>query len=55
MSTSLLAGIVLLVLGFLFLTVWAVHFLLTILGWVLIIAGAVWLFRAFTGRKSDRL
>jgi uncharacterized membrane protein HdeD (DUF308 family) len=50
MNSAFLAGIVLLVLGFLFITVWAVHILLTVLGWVLIVAGAVWLFRAFTSR-----
>jgi uncharacterized membrane protein HdeD (DUF308 family) len=53
MSTGFLAGIVLLILGFLFITVWAVHILFTILGWVMIVAGAVWLFRAFTSRRTD--
>jgi uncharacterized membrane protein HdeD (DUF308 family) len=53
MSTGLFAGILLLIFGFLFITVWAVHFLLVVLGWVLIVAGAVWLFRAFTGRRSN--
>lgn len=50
MSTT--AAIIALVLGILILTFWAVNVLLTILGWVLVIAGAVVLVRYLLGRRN---
>lgn len=47
-------AIIALILGILILTFWAVHLLLVILGWVLVVAGAVWLVRILLGnRRSD--
>lgn len=45
-------AIIALILGILILTFWAVHILLTILGWVLIVVGAVWLVRILLGNRK---
>jgi len=45
-------AIIALILGILILSFWAVHILLTILGWVLIVVGAVWLVRILLGNRK---
>lgn len=49
---STLAGaIIALVVGIVFI-VWAVHIILTILGWVLVVAGVIWLLTNLFGSRS---
>lgn len=50
MSTT--AAIIAIVLGVLILTFWAVHILLTILGWILIVAGAIVLIQYLVGKRK---
>jgi uncharacterized membrane protein HdeD (DUF308 family) len=50
MSTT--AAIIALVLGVLILTFWAVNILLTILGWGLIIVGAIVLIQYLVGKRK---
>lgn len=50
MSTT--GAIIALILGVLILTFWAVNILLTILGWVLVIAGAVVLIQYLVGKRK---
>jgi hypothetical protein len=50
---STIASIAALVIGVLFI-VWAVHIVLTILGWVLIVAGAIYLLTNLFGKRSGR-
>lgn len=50
MSTT--AAIIALVLGILILSFWAVNLLLTILGWVLVVAGAVVLVKYLIGKQN---
>lgn len=52
MSTT--GAIIAIVLGILVLTFWAVHILLTILGWVLIVAGAIVLIQYLVGNRNRR-
>jgi len=48
---DLIGSIIALVIGII-LIIWTVHIVLTILGWVLIIAGAVWLLKNLLGRRT---
>jgi uncharacterized membrane protein len=48
---DLIGSIIAIVIGVLLL-VWTVHIVLTILGWVLIVVGGVWLVRNLLGRRS---
>lgn len=48
---DLIGSIIAIVIGVLLL-VWTIHVVLTILGWVLIIAGAIWLLKNLVGRRS---
>lgn len=52
MSTT--GAIIAIVLGTLILTFWAVHILLTILGWCLIVAGAYVLIQYLVGNRNRR-
>ena len=49
---DLIGSIIAMVIGVLLL-VWAIHVIVTVLGWVLIVAGAIWLLRNLLGRRSD--
>lgn len=48
---DLAGSIIALVIGII-LIVWTVHIVLTILGWVLIVAGAIWLLRHLLGSRN---
>lgn len=50
---STIGAIIALVLGILFVTVWAVNVFIQILGWILIVAATVWLVRYLTANRSD--
>lgn len=49
---DLIGSIIAIVIGVL-LVVWTFHIVLSILGWVLIVAGAIWLLKNLVGRRSD--
>lgn len=48
---DLIGSIVAIVIGVILL-VWAVHVIVNILAWILIIAGAIWLIRNLTSRRT---
>lgn len=50
---DLLSAIIAVVLGVV-LIIWTAHLVLTILGWILVIGGAIWLFRHLVGHKGSR-
>lgn len=50
---DLLSSIIAIVFGVI-LIIWTAHIVLTILGWVLIIGGAIWLIRHLVGHRGSR-
>lgn len=48
---DLVGAIIALVIG-LALVIWTVHIVLTIIGWVFIVAGAIWLLRNLLGSRN---
>lgn len=51
-TMSTIGAILALILGILFLTVWSVNVIFTILGWILVIAAVVWLIRYLTASRT---
>lgn len=49
--STLFGAIIALVIG-IFLILWAVHIVLTVLGWILVVAGIIWVLNNLFGNRT---